>query len=153
MVTLMIWTEIAAELTWDGAWRDIYVVGTTLRDWQRVLDSLHANNPKTVAFNVDGEETSFPPSAEVIFERRQEAATLLQVTVGNMHLNCHFFCQDEIEFDLDPRELQGEEDLDALAGFMSILANETGKPAILTHENTQKAVILTVPPLVPTSRA
>jgi hypothetical protein len=77
----MIWTEIAAELTWDGAWRDIYVVGTTLRDWQRVLDSLHANNPKTVAFYVDGEETSFPPSAEVIFERRQEAATLLQVTV------------------------------------------------------------------------
>ena len=107
---------------------------------------MHANNPKTVAFYVDGEETSFPPSAEVIFERRQEAATLLQVTVGNMHLNCHFFCQDEIEFDLDPRELQSEEDLDALAGFMSILANETGKPAILTHENTQEVVILTVPP-------
>lgn len=73
-------------------------------------------------------------------------STLLQVSAGDVYLNCHFFCEEEIEFDLDPRELRGEQDLQAVVAFMSTLANGTGKPAILTHENSQQAVILTIQP-------
>ncbi len=142
----MAWTEIAPEFVWDGAWRDIYVVGASLEDWQRILDLLNDRNPDALAFYVDGEKVASAPSAKVIFERRHETATLLQVTAGDVHLNCHFFCEEEVEFDLDPRELKGEEDLQAILAFMSTLANGTGKPAILTHENAQEAVILTVQP-------
>uniref|UniRef100_B0SZV4 Uncharacterized protein n=1 Tax=Caulobacter sp. (strain K31) TaxID=366602 RepID=B0SZV4_CAUSK len=142
----MAWKEIASELVWDGAWRDIYVVGTTIADWQRILDLLNDRTPDALAFYVDGEALSSAPSADVIFERRQETSTLLQVSAGNVHLNCHFFCEEEIEFDLDPRELREEHDLQAVLAFMSTLANGTGKPAILTHENSQEAVILTVQP-------
>lgn len=142
----MTWKEIASELVWDGAWRDIYVVGTTVAHWQRILDLLNERAPEALAFYVDGEELTSAPSADVIFERRQDTSTLLQVTAGNVHLNCHFFCEEEIEFDLDPRELQGEQDLQDVKAFMTTLANGTGKPAILTHENSQEAVILTVWP-------
>lgn len=142
----MIWKEIASEFVWDGTWRDIYVLGTTITDWQRVLDLLNDQTPNALTFYVDGGEPPSAPSAGLIFERREETSMLLQVTAGNVHLNCHFFCEEEIEFDLDPRELRGEQDLQAVLAFMGVLANGTGKPAILTHENAQEAVILTVQP-------
>lgn len=142
----MAWKDVASEFVWDGAWRDIYVIGTTIADWQRVLDLLNDKTPDALAFYVNGEELPSAPSAEVIFERRQETSTLLQVTAGNVHLNCHFFCEEEIEFDLDPRELRGEGDLQAVLTFMTAIANAAGKRAILTHENSQEAVILNVQP-------
>lgn len=142
----MAWEEIASELAWDGAWRDIYVVGATIADWRRILALLNDMTPDALAFYVDGEKLLSAPSADLIFERRQETSTLLQVSAGNVHLNCHFFCEEEIEFDLDPRELRGEQDFQAVLAFMSTLANGTGKPAILTHENSQEAVIWTVQP-------
>lgn len=41
----MAWKDVASGLVWEGAWRDIYVVGTTIADWQRVLDLLNDNTP------------------------------------------------------------------------------------------------------------
>jgi len=150
----MTWTEIASEFEWDGTLRDIYVVDTTLDDWQRILDALIEHKPNALAFYLEKEEAASIPSAKVIFELSLESSTLLQVTLGNVHLNCHFFCEEQVEFDLDPSELRGEEDLQGVVGFMRILANETGKPVILTHENMQDAVILTIQPpgAVPASR-
>jgi hypothetical protein len=55
---------------------------------------------------------------DAAFERRQETSALLQVTAGNVHLNCHFFCAEEIEFDLDPPELEGEQGLQAVLAFI-----------------------------------
>lgn len=133
-------------MAWDGALRDIYVVGTTLGDWQRILDLLNDCSPDALVFYVDGEKIFSAPSAKVIFERRPEIAILLHVKAGNVHFCCHFFSEEQIEFDLDPRDLKSEEDLQAVLAFMSFLANGTAKPAILTHENQQEAVILTVQP-------
>ena len=142
----MTWKEFALEFVWDGAWRDIYVVGANLEDWQCLLDELIASMPHDIDFYIQGNKVSSAPSAKVIFERRHETSTLLQVTLGKVHLNCHFFCEEEIEFDLDPREMKSDEDLQAVKAFMRTLANVTNKPAILTHENDQEAVILTVQP-------
>ena len=142
----MAWNEIASELEWDGALRDIYIVDVTLDDWQKILEQLREAGLFACAFYVDSQELSSAPDAKVIFERRQKTATLLQVTSGKVHLNCHFFSEEEVEFDLDPRDLKCEEDLPAVVAFMSFLAKATAKPAILTHENSQDSVILTVLP-------
>ena len=142
----MTWTEIASEFECDGAWRDIYVLDTTLGDWQRILDALIDHDPNALAFSLEKEEVASIPSAKVIFELSPKMTILLQATLGNVHLNCHFFSKEQVEFDLDPSELLGEEDLQGVVGFMRILANATGKPAILTHENDQDAVILTIQP-------
>lgn len=141
----MTWTEIAADFEWDGSWRDVYVLDTTIDDWQRVLDALMEVNP-TPVMNIDGEAVSFPLTAAAIFQHRENFSPLLYLTVGNVRLNCNFFQGDEIEFDLDPREVKGADDLKSIKAFMGILANRTGKAAILTHENTKSAVILAVSP-------
>ena len=61
-------------------------------------------------------------------------------------LKCHFFDDEEIEFDLDPREVKGPTELRDLSDFMRLLADRTGKTATLTHENTKSAIILAVAP-------
>ncbi len=63
-----------------------------------------------------------------------------------MHINCHFFGDNEIEFDLDPREVTGPAQIDAVSGFMKLLAQTTGKMAILTYENAKEEIILSVTP-------
>jgi hypothetical protein len=143
----MAWAETASDFEWDGSWRDVYVLNTTIDDWQRVLDALMAFIPAPV-LTFDGEAIAFPLSAAAIFQRRENCSPLLSLAVGNVRLNCNFFQDDEIEFDLDPREVNSADDLESIKTFMRVLASRTGKTAILTHENTKSALILAVPPPV-----
>lgn len=62
-------------------------------------------------------------------------------------LSCHFFANDEIEFDLYPREM-GPSLLEPLIAFLNELGVATSKPVILTMENMPEAVILLYDPAV-----
>ena len=140
------WIAAAPEFAWDGSWRDIYIRDTSLDDWQRVVDSLRDYSPPP-SLLLDGVSLSIPPSIKSVLERGyDESRPVLCVKAGNISLNCHFFDVGEVEFDLDPREVSSEEDFDNLTAFMSQIADATGKPAILTHENVRDAVILRVEP-------
>jgi hypothetical protein len=66
---------------------------------------------------------------------------------------CHFFAPDEIEFDIQPREVNGPERLSAVAAFLRELASATRMPALLTMENMQTAVILRAHPATGSHRA
>jgi len=49
-----------------------------------------------------------------------------------MQLNCHFFQNDDIELDLDPREVTGQAQLDALLEFMRDIGRTTSASVVLT---------------------
>ncbi len=83
----------------DGSLRDIYIRHTTLDDWQKVLDAIR-ESPYPSVFSGAGESALFPQEANNCFD---EFGGLLQIQVGEVQLNCHFFIKDEIEFDLDNR--------------------------------------------------
>jgi hypothetical protein len=141
----MDWTQLAPEFEWDGMLRDIYVVGTNVDDWQRVLDALDRIEPRP-SLLVNGQPARLPTHAASLFEIRSTASPLLTADVGGVHINCHFFGDNEIEFDLDPREVTGPAQIDAVSGFMKLLAQTTGKMAILTYENAKEEIILSVTP-------
>jgi hypothetical protein len=141
----MTWTDLASEFEWDGSWRDIYVIGATVDDWQRVLDALSALSPGP-SFYVNGEPAPMPARMEDVFGQRETSSFFLTLDIGNVGLKCHFFDDEEIEFDLDPREIKGPTELKAVSDFMTLLADRTDKTAILTHENIKSAVILAVAP-------
>ena len=71
---------------------------------------------------------------------------MLSVQTAGIVLNCHFFNVTELEFDLDPREVNGPEEFNALITFMHLLADVCGKPAVLTEENWPAAPILRTRP-------
>lgn len=136
----MNWKVVAPDFEWDGSLRDIYVLETSEADWQTVWEALQAWDPPPV-FAVDGVTEPMPDRVEVVLTTRRQRSPLLSVQVGHAGLNCHFFSPDEIEFDLDPRQVTRETDMEAIAAFMKLLGDLTRKNVILTAENSREAVI------------
>ncbi len=56
-------------------------------------------------------------------------------------LNCHFFCVEEIEFDIDPGEVDEKRKAESLLEFMAQVGQILEKNVILTDENTQESVL------------
>lgn len=134
----------SADFEFEGSWRDIYVFGATISDWRSVIDALRRWNPAP-EFSIFGEASKLPERVEDIFHGEWHGA-FLSFEVGKVRLNCHFHDEDPIEFHLDPREVAGPDEVDALVGFMEMLGRMTGKIVALTMENCPEAMIFRYSP-------
>lgn len=139
------WDKCRADFEWDGSWRDIYVHGTCLSDWDQLLGALPSWQCE-IEFTGNGQSVSLPASSEAIFAQRAEHALLLRVNAAGILLNAHFYSPDEIEFDLDPREVQTARDMEALTTFMARLGDLLRKRVTLTPENGPEDPILEYDP-------
>jgi hypothetical protein len=137
------WDRVRSEFAFDGSLRDIYILQTHPNDWQQILNALRAGAFELQYFR-DAQPAELPFEAAEIFGAGGERSCLLSVTFDGITANCHFFMPSEIEFDIDPREVRGEQQFDALIRFMHLLAETTSKEALLTVENTPSMVILRV---------
>jgi hypothetical protein len=122
---MMNWSEYKREFSWDGSWRDIYVLNTKIDDWQDFINLLRNSE-----FPVDG----LPDDLPSIFSDA-EIRPLLTINVGGVTLNCHFFRTEEIELDLDPREVTEVEKANELFRFMEAIGCALRKPVRMTPEN------------------
>jgi hypothetical protein len=136
---------LADDLAPDGTLRHIYVFGTDLKDWDRVLAHI-AKSYTTVEYWLDRTRYSSLPRAEAIFAIQQHFSSLLRVTLNGVIFQCHFFTPDEIEFDIDPREIDTPERLQALLEFVEGLGQSTGKTVVVTPENSPKWAFLRYDP-------
>lgn len=141
------WNDYKADFEWDGSLRDIYVLDTSLSHWQALLDLLHSGTYKFSTYAY-GEEAPapLPPSATNLFNRG--IGHLLCINLGPLVLNCHFFTEQEIEFDLDPREVKSQAEAEHLFAFMIHLGNLMNKEVVLTPENGQDSPIFRFLPSV-----
>lgn len=85
------------------------------------------------------------PDVEDIFSNR-EASHLLQVSVGRVVINCHFFVPSEIELDIDPRDVHGPQEHAEIMEFLEQLAQGASKAVVVTAENSENAVYLRYEP-------
>lgn len=131
------WEDVAADFQPDGALRDIYVLNANLDDWRAVLEHL-GSGPYGARLD-DAPPGPLPDAAELFGEARR----VLRFSVAGMEVCCHFFLVEELEFDLEPREVT-RENYPHLLDLMRTLVRVTGKPAILTYENMQRGVIIRV---------
>jgi len=102
------WNQYREEFAWDGSRRDIYGLNTDFALWQRFLDFIRFSG-YPYRFSLGGDPASLPEDVKGIFEAWKDRGPLLCIDVGGVTLSCHFFTQQEIEFDLDPREVTGEQ--------------------------------------------
>src|SRR5262249_5444706 len=108
----------------------LYIFKTSLDDWQKLLDFIRAGR-YTFEDKIDGDAVAMHDWAATTVEC-ENYRSLLSVIVGNLLLNCHFFTVDEIEFDLNPREVKGERDLEELFDFLRKLCQILNKQTVLT---------------------
>lgn len=137
------WADVRADMAWDGAWRDIYVFGAGAQAWADLLGAL----PRwgyTLLFEREGRPEPLPATFSMAVSR--ESTVLLTVDLGGIGANSHFFCEEIIEFDIDPREVQSEEAFERLYEFITRLGNLLGREVVLTHENQPEAIIVAYRP-------
>lgn len=136
----MKWEDYQADFEFDGSLRDIYVLNTSIKDWQRFIDFAHSGAYR-ISYEVDGEETSLPRQVAEIFQARTASNAFCSISAGSISIRCHFFNDWELEFDVDPREIQGEAQAEEVFAFMRQIGQLLSKEVILTAENLRSAVI------------
>ena len=139
------WTDVRDDWLPNDGLRDIYVGSATLDDWQRVLDVVRARGwPAT--FSVNGGVTSMPTSVEPIFELVGKTILWQFLPHPDVTVHGHFFAVDEIELDVDPREVVGQEQFDAVCEVVRVIGRALGKPVEVTVESAHSDVLMRYDP-------
>lgn len=129
----------------NGSLRDIYVHDTTIGDWRSAWAWLRAKG-YPLYYSVDGQARQLPEDPQAALSLRKTAATLLSIHIAGVQVNCHFFGIDDLEMDIDPKQVSSEETLEALFNFLLGLASVLDKRVDLTHEGDPDCVIFVALP-------
>ena len=128
------WDRCCEAFHVDGSLRDIYVFGTNTSDWDRFLDLVRSST-WSWSYAADASSDLLPESAEQVFADTDRAKAL-HVDLGSIQVACHFFVPEEIELDIDPREVQSQEAMDRVLSFVLRLGRCLEKEVVLTEENS-----------------
>jgi hypothetical protein len=137
--------RVVADLLWDdvrwffdpevmGSLPDVWVPDASERDWQAVLDLVVERG---WAFQYSEGSTVLPlPRAGAVLSRPADAEQPhLEVRpVPDMLAIFRFYAAEEIDFDVDLREIQGQEQLDVLCRFFAAIGRRLGKPVLMDAE-------------------
>lgn len=117
-----------------GALPEMSVEDASVEDWQAVFDLVRLRG-WTWEYSVGGVVGPLPPAAEVL-SRPADAETVdLRVwPVPGVLVIFRPMSADEIDFDVDLRELQGQAGVDTLCGFLAAIGRWLGKPVVMTAE-------------------
>ncbi|MBT2739026.1 hypothetical protein [Bacillus sp. ISL-7] len=130
----------------DGSLRDIYVVDVNLTDWQRFFDWIRTST-WDIVFYKDGFVTVYEETDVAhFFEEKENHRILMSINTNGVFINCHFFSEDEIEFDIDPKEVKSKTEAKAVFEFMKNLSKILHKESILTGEYSPEYPLVTVNP-------
>ncbi|MFD3729261.1 hypothetical protein [Streptomyces sp. NPDC058671] len=134
-----------ADLLWDdvkcffdpdltGSLPDARVPDALVVDWQAVLDLVAEKGWKCQ--HSEGETVLPMPRAEAVLSRPADAECpdLRVWPTAEVLAIFRFHAADEVDFDVDLRELQGQERLDAFCGFLRAIGRRLGKPVLMDPE-------------------
>ncbi|MEU6859745.1 hypothetical protein AB0B28_12850 [Glycomyces sp. NPDC046736] len=134
-----------ADLRWDdvrgffdpdlmGALPDVLVPGASVEDWQAVLD-LVAERRWQHEYS-EGTSVLPLPSARAVLSRPADAesAQLSVWLTAEVLAIFRFYSADAVDFDVNLRELQGQERLDLFCEFLTGIGRRLGKPVLMDAE-------------------
>ncbi|WP_440070560.1 hypothetical protein [Streptosporangium sp. OZ121] len=134
-----------SDLVWDevksffdpglmGTLPDVWVTDTSVEDWQMVLDLIEVHGWRSEYR--EGDVVMPLPRAEQVLSRPVDAecAELRVWPAPDVLAIFRFMADDAIDFDVDLRELQGQERLDILCEFITVIGRRLGKPVMMSPE-------------------
>lgn len=119
----------------------MYVLGTNEQDWQKLLNFLRAST-YSIKFFLAGEQQPIPEKIEQVFALVHTYGGMAHIDEEHLALHCYFYTYEEIEFDLDPRKINSEQQIRRLLDFMQAIGETLGKEIILTPENMSRKSLL-----------
>jgi hypothetical protein len=140
------WSQLQAALKPDGSLRDIVVLDTTMEDWERAYRFVRGLFTSGDARLVPDPDPLPKSILDVFALTASDTMPKLGIHLGDVRLNCHFFGEREIEFDVWPSDVSTEARAELLLTFMDGLATAVGRPVHLTEENVHEWRWLTFDP-------
>lgn len=117
----------------NGALPDVVVEGTTVEDWQVLLDLVRAQGWR-YAYSVNGEPMEFTSAADMAAAAYAGGLPELRATPElrvwpsrDVLMIFRMYQTESIDFDVDLRELQGQERLDILVDFFCVIGRHLGE--------------------------
>lgn len=132
------WKNIKWIFEPDGALRDIYVQDVSLNEWRKVIDLI---NEKYQVANQINKDYVVEYLTDETGEIESKSASIF---LGKIQLNCHFVLEDQIEFDLDPKEVNSIEDFELIEGFMIEISKLINSQITLADENNPKLPLIKI---------
>lgn len=132
------WENIKWIFEQDGALRDIYIQNTEISDWANVIYLL--NSKYELTFGVDDKNLDDKIDVEYVKIMFADQTGELEVKSATIHLNgiivkCHFFLEDQMEFDINPTQIYSETELKKITDFMTAISSRLSKQIKLCGEN------------------
>ncbi|MFJ4982411.1 hypothetical protein ACIP9H_01265 [Streptomyces sp. NPDC088732] len=132
----LLWDDVAWLLDpadW-GYLPDVFIKDATAADWQAVLDLIRERGWAFEYF--EGAEMLPLPRAEAVLSRSPDAEcpSLRVWPHPEVCAIFRFLGDEQIDFDVDVRELQGQERLDLLCGFLTAIGRRLGTSVPLFPE-------------------
>jgi len=131
------WNNIKWIFEPDGSLRDIYVQEVSISDWGKIIDLLNENydlkyHPSDKNENQIDKKSVIKYLADKTGEMDLRTVS---VDLNGIIVNCHFFLPDQIEFDIDPKEITSTDDAEKVIEFMKSISELLQTQVTLTAEN------------------
>ncbi|GAA1023601.1 hypothetical protein Aple_077190 [Acrocarpospora pleiomorpha] len=131
-----------------GALPDVCVAGTSIDDWQTVFDLIQSRG-WAWEYSEGGVVGPLPSATEVLTRPVDAEAVVLRVwPVADVLAVFRPYSADEIDFDVNLHELQGQAGVDVLCSFLGVIGRQLGKPVAMTAEGDSGNPVLGFDPAV-----
>ncbi|RZU73049.1 hypothetical protein EV384_1445 [Micromonospora kangleipakensis] len=125
-----------------GALPDVRVEDASVEDWQAVFDLVQAQGWRWEYSEGDA-VSPLPSAADVLARPAGAELPILRVwPVPGVLVNFWPYAAAEIDFDIDLRELQGQERLNILCGFFAAIGRRLGKWVLMAPEGDYQHPVL-----------
>ncbi|MEV4539320.1 hypothetical protein AB0J82_36660 [Asanoa sp. NPDC049518] len=136
------WDDVQVwfDLDLNGSLPDVHVPETTAEDWRRLIALVQAEGWQW-AYLVEGELSELAAVEDML--SRRGAGVALHVWPAPDVLAIFWpYGAEQIDFDVDLRELQGQERLDVLCRFFTTIGRGLRKPVLMTPEGVGNYPVL-----------
>ena len=143
----MTWNDLKNTIyNWDGSLLDIYIQNTTSQDWETwvsIVNKKFKINWYNGVTDQDCNSIDFSVIKQ-FWSGKTDLTSTAVVHVGNTTVKAHFFTQEEIENDIDPREFKSIEDHNNLIDYLKELSKKLNKEVIVTPEDYSQLILIKV---------
>ncbi|MFD7103493.1 hypothetical protein [Streptomyces celluloflavus] len=132
----LLWDEVRNFFNPDlmGALPDVCVPDASVAGWEAVFDLIRSSE-WTWEYSQSGVAGPLPSAAEVLSRPADADTADLRVwPVPDVLAIFRPMSADEIDFDVDLHELQGQAGVDTLCDFLRAIGRRLGKPVVMTGE-------------------
>ncbi|HZM81715.1 MAG TPA: hypothetical protein VFC19_38840 [Candidatus Limnocylindrales bacterium] len=138
----LLWDDIRADLDLvaNGVLPDGCVPEATAADWNAVVALSRSRGWRTELVE-NGERVPLREGDTLHFPGPDDPSVTMSIwPVPAIRVNFFVYSPDEINFDIDLRELQTQERLDQLCDFLRAMGQELRKPILITPEGASNAL-------------